>query len=374
MRERQGTAQRLRRCLIGCVGRSAPCVGRPPAGRAVGDASPRHHHRTHDRPDDLPIAEHLGRASAGDPDHVGGGGDEDDHEADARDDPATTRLDTVTLPASRRDHSGGPADAEGRSARGAPAPAGASPLTSARMPRRILIAKPGLDGHDRGPRSSPGRCATRLRGHLLRPLPDPEQIVETACRKMWRHRPLPALRLSHDLFPRCRALRERDAADIVVFAAASSPKATSPLLSRRAWPRSSPGCVASRHRALGGREHPGVGEWTSSSSRASRCWLALVCRCPRAGWPALRGGGAAAAELGRSVVVKAQVQVGGRGKAGASRRRVACRGGEAASAILGMGDQGHGWVRSGWSRRWRSPPSTTPRSRSTGAWAGTWAS
>jgi methylmalonyl-CoA mutase C-terminal domain/subunit len=88
------------------------------------------------------------------------------------------------------------------------------------MPRRILIAKPGLDGHDRGAKV----IARALRDAGCEVVysglhQSPEQIVETALQEDVAGVGLSVLSGAHmTLFPRVvELLRERDAADIVVF-------------------------------------------------------------------------------------------------------------------------------------------------------------
>jgi methylmalonyl-CoA mutase C-terminal domain/subunit len=88
------------------------------------------------------------------------------------------------------------------------------------MPRRILIAKPGLDGHDRGAKViaralRDAGCEVIYSGLFQ----TPEQIVETALQEDVGGIGLSLLSGSHmTLFPRVvEILRERDAADIVVF-------------------------------------------------------------------------------------------------------------------------------------------------------------
>jgi methylmalonyl-CoA mutase C-terminal domain/subunit len=91
---------------------------------------------------------------------------------------------------------------------------------SVAVPRRILIAKPGLDGHDRGAKV----IARTLRdaGHevIYSGLHQtPEQIVDTAIQEDVDAIGLSSLSGAHmALFPRVvQILAERDAADIVVF-------------------------------------------------------------------------------------------------------------------------------------------------------------
>mgnify|MGYP001072964680 FL=1 len=88
------------------------------------------------------------------------------------------------------------------------------------MPRRILIAKPGLDGHDRGAKViaralRDAGCEVIYSGLFQ----TPEQIVETALQEDVGGIGLSLLSGSHmTLFPRVvEILQERDAADIVVF-------------------------------------------------------------------------------------------------------------------------------------------------------------
>jgi methylmalonyl-CoA mutase C-terminal domain/subunit len=88
------------------------------------------------------------------------------------------------------------------------------------MPIRILIAKPGLDGHDRGAKV----VARALRDAGCEIIysglhQTPEQIVETAIQEDVDGVGLSVLSGAHmTLFPRVVALlREREAEDIVVF-------------------------------------------------------------------------------------------------------------------------------------------------------------
>jgi len=88
------------------------------------------------------------------------------------------------------------------------------------MPRRILIAKPGLDGHDRGAKViaralRDAGCEVIYSGLFQ----TPEQIVDTALQEDVGGIGLSLLSGSHmTLFPRVvEILRERDAADVVVF-------------------------------------------------------------------------------------------------------------------------------------------------------------
>lgn len=88
------------------------------------------------------------------------------------------------------------------------------------MPRRILIAKPGLDGHDRGAKVI--ARALRDAGHevIYSGLHQtPEQIVESALQEDVDAIGLSSLSGAHmALFPRVvELLAEREASDIVVF-------------------------------------------------------------------------------------------------------------------------------------------------------------
>ncbi len=96
------------------------------------------------------------------------------------------------------------------------------------MPRRILIAKPGLDGHDRGAKV----IARTLRdaGHevIYSGLHQtPSQIAETAIQEDVDAVGLSSLSGAHrTLFPQVvERLRERDAGEIVVFGGGVIPDA-----------------------------------------------------------------------------------------------------------------------------------------------------
>ncbi len=96
------------------------------------------------------------------------------------------------------------------------------------MPRRILIAKPGLDGHDRGAKVI--ARALRDAGHevIYSGLHQtPEQIVETALQEDVVAIGLSSLSGAHmTLFPKVvEILSERGAADIVVFGGGVIPEA-----------------------------------------------------------------------------------------------------------------------------------------------------
>jgi len=88
------------------------------------------------------------------------------------------------------------------------------------MPTRVLIAKPGLDGHDRGAKV----VARALRDSGCEVIytglhQTPEQIVDAALQEDVAGIGLSALSGAHmTLFPRVvELLAERDASDIVVF-------------------------------------------------------------------------------------------------------------------------------------------------------------
>ena len=95
------------------------------------------------------------------------------------------------------------------------------------MPIRVLIAKPGLDGHDRGAKI----VARALRDGGIEVVysglhQTPEQIVEAALQEDVQAVGLSILSGAHmTLFPKVVAqLRERDAADIVVFGGGIVPR------------------------------------------------------------------------------------------------------------------------------------------------------
>jgi methylmalonyl-CoA mutase C-terminal domain/subunit len=101
------------------------------------------------------------------------------------------------------------------------------------VPVRILIAKPGLDGHDRGAKV----VARALRDAGYEVIysglhQTPEQIVETALQEDVVAIGLSSLSGAHmTLFPRVvQILGERDAADIVVFGGGVIPDADIPAL------------------------------------------------------------------------------------------------------------------------------------------------
>lgn len=101
------------------------------------------------------------------------------------------------------------------------------------MPRRILIAKPGLDGHDRGAKVI--SRALRDAGHevIYSGLHQtPAQIAETAVQEDVDAVGLSSLSGAHKtLFPQVvDELAKRDGADIVVFGGGVIPEADIPIL------------------------------------------------------------------------------------------------------------------------------------------------
>ena len=95
------------------------------------------------------------------------------------------------------------------------------------MPIRVLIAKPGLDGHDRGAKI----VARALRDGGIEVVysglhQTPEQIVEAALQEDVQAIGMSVLSGAHmTLFPRVvDLLAERDASDIVVFGGGIVPK------------------------------------------------------------------------------------------------------------------------------------------------------
>ncbi len=101
------------------------------------------------------------------------------------------------------------------------------------MPTRVLIAKPGLDGHDRGAKV----IARALRDGGVEVIysglhQTPEQIVETAIQEDVGGIGMSVLSGAHmTLFPRVvELLRERNIDDIVVFGGGIIPDADIPAL------------------------------------------------------------------------------------------------------------------------------------------------
>ena len=88
------------------------------------------------------------------------------------------------------------------------------------MPRRVLIAKPGLDGHDRGAKVIARALRDAGNEVIYSGLHQtPDQIVETALQEDVAAVGLSSLSGAHmTLFPRVVALlKARDAGDVVVF-------------------------------------------------------------------------------------------------------------------------------------------------------------
>jgi methylmalonyl-CoA mutase C-terminal domain/subunit len=102
-----------------------------------------------------------------------------------------------------------------------------------KKPVRILIAKPGLDGHDRGAKYI-ARALSEAGYEVLytgiRQTPD--QIVEAAIQEDVDMIGLSTLSGAHNsLFPKVvRQLTERGAADIIVFGGGVIPEADVPAL------------------------------------------------------------------------------------------------------------------------------------------------
>jgi methylmalonyl-CoA mutase, C-terminal domain len=102
-----------------------------------------------------------------------------------------------------------------------------------RSPIRVVIAKPGLDGHDRGAKI----VARALRDAGMEVIytglhQTPEQVVETAIQEDARAIGLSILSGAHmTLFRRVvELLEERDATDIVLFGGGIIPDADIPAL------------------------------------------------------------------------------------------------------------------------------------------------
>jgi methylmalonyl-CoA mutase C-terminal domain/subunit len=105
----------------------------------------------------------------------------------------------------------------------------------ASVPIRVVVAKPGLDGHDRGAKV----VARALRDAGMEVIytglhQTPEQIVDTAIQEDADAVGLSVLSGAHmTLFARVLALlEERDASDIVVFGGGIIPNADIPELER----------------------------------------------------------------------------------------------------------------------------------------------
>ncbi|MCE2529855.1 MAG: cobalamin B12-binding domain-containing protein [Acidimicrobiia bacterium] len=101
------------------------------------------------------------------------------------------------------------------------------------MPLRILVAKPGLDGHDRGAKVVARALRDAGNEVIYTGLHQtPAQIVETAIQEDVNAIGLSALSGAHmTLFPAVVALlRERDADDIVVFGGGIVPERDAEIL------------------------------------------------------------------------------------------------------------------------------------------------
>jgi methylmalonyl-CoA mutase C-terminal domain len=116
-------------------------------------------------------------------------------------------------------------------------------------PLRILIAKPGLDGHDRGAKI----IARALRDAGMEVIytglrQTPEQIVAAAIQEDVDAIGVSILSGAHmTLFPRILELmRERGIGDIPFLVAASSPMKTYPNSKQPVWTKSSPRAHPSR--------------------------------------------------------------------------------------------------------------------------------
>ena len=101
------------------------------------------------------------------------------------------------------------------------------------MPRRILIAKPGLDGHDRGAKVIARALRDSGNEVIYSGLfQTPAQIVETALQEDVRGIGLSVLSGAHlTLFPKVvEELRNRGVEDIVVFGGGIIPDTDIPAL------------------------------------------------------------------------------------------------------------------------------------------------
>ena len=106
-------------------------------------------------------------------------------------------------------------------------------VTLLAVPRRILIAKPGLDGHDRGAKVIARALRDAGNEVIYSGLHQtPEQIVETALQEDVDAIGLSSLSGAHmALFPRVVSLLvDQDASDIVVFGGGIIPDQDIPLL------------------------------------------------------------------------------------------------------------------------------------------------
>lgn len=104
------------------------------------------------------------------------------------------------------------------------------------MPRRILIAKPGLDGHDRGAKVVARALRDAGNEVIYSGLHQtPDQIVETAVQEDVDAIGLSALSGAHmTLFPAViNLLREREIDDIVVFGGGIVPERDAEMLKKQ---------------------------------------------------------------------------------------------------------------------------------------------
>ena len=107
---------------------------------------------------------------------------------------------------------------------------------SASMPRRILIAKPGLDGHDRGAKVIARALRDAGNEVIYSGLHQtPQQIVETAIQEDVDAIGLSVLSGAHmTLFPKVvELLRDQDIDDIAVFGGGIVPQQDIPRLKER---------------------------------------------------------------------------------------------------------------------------------------------
>ncbi|KJR96056.1 MAG: methylmalonyl-CoA mutase [Peptococcaceae bacterium BRH_c4a] len=126
---------------------------------------------------------------------------------------------------------------------------------------RVLVAKPGLDGHDRGARV----IARGLRDAGMEVVytglhQTPEQIVEAAIQEDVDVVGLSILSGAHmTIFPRiCELLRENGAEDIIVMGGGTVPDYDIDMLKQNGWAREvfTPGTTIEK-----------IVEWISSSVR-----------------------------------------------------------------------------------------------------------
>ena len=215
------------------------------------------------------------------------------------------------------------------------------------LPYRIVVAKPGLDGHDRGVKV----IARALRDAGFEVIytglfQTPEQIAETALQEDADGVGLSILSGAHmTLFPRVvDELRSRGLDDVLVFGGGIIPRsghrqAAGVGRGRGVHPRHPDG---DHHRLAprrpGGARHVNLFEYQGKQFFARYGIPVSPGEVARTADEAV----AAAERVGYPVVVKAQVQVGGRGKAGGIK--LATDADETrthAEAILGMDIKGH---------------------------------